>query len=168
MSQNPFHLMTAVDAEVELGSKYFYRQRTYRYQKSGKLKAFSFRGQQCFLPHKLVEVYINELKSKILSTVPELKDANVFYDDSAKRMVVDGIDGKYVEAKTELENEEDLMTKLTAVKEWLMSKPAPKPIEEPTETEPGLTIVDKVVTTEVNQQLPPGVFPTDIQIVRVQ
>jgi len=170
MSQNPFHLMTAVDAEVELGSKYFYRQRTYRYQKSGKLKSFSFRGQQCFLPHKILEVYINELKSKILSTVPELKDANVFYDENTKRMVVDGIGGKYIEVKTDLETEEDLITKLHAVREWLIAadQTSTQHTEEVVDVADALEGVDNPVTTTETTPSITGAFPKEIKFIRIQ
>lgn len=170
MDDFPVKLMTAVDAEAELGSKYFYRQRTYRYQKSGKLKAFSFRGQQCFLPHKLLEVYINELRARILTTAPELKDANVFFDDGNKRMVVDGIDGKYVEAKTDLETEEDLLAKLVVVKEWLIAKSERPPVKDAS-VAGGVatpTTVEKGVTAPVDTGLAPGIFPTDIQVVKIE
>lgn len=161
---NPFKLMTAVEAEAELGSKYFYRQKTYRYQKSGKLKAFSFRGQQCFLPNRLLEVYLNELKAKILKTVPELKDANVFFDDATKRMVVDGIYGKYVFVWTDKETEEDLITKLIAIKEWVLTESEPEAEFELEESR----AVEKAVTTTVDKQLPSGVFPSEIQFFQVK
>jgi len=72
MVDNVFHLMTAVEAETELGIKYFYRQKTYRYQKAKKLKAFNFKGQQCFMQSMLVGVYVHELELKLRSQFPEL------------------------------------------------------------------------------------------------
>lgn len=131
------------------------------------MRDFSYRGQQCYLPDRLLQVYINELKAKILTTVPELKDANVFFDDETKRMVVDGIFGKYISADTERETEEDLINKLLAVKEWLLTEPPEvvDVIDEPVSV-PGA--VEKAVTKPVNKDVQPGVFPTEIQFVQVQ
>ncbi len=171
MVDNVFRLMSAVEAEDELGAKYFYRQRTYRYQKAGKLKAFGFRGQQCFLPHKLLGVYIDELKAKILTTVPELKDANIFYDEETHRMVVDGIFGKYVAVQTDKENQEDLINKLLAVREWVMTE-EPEELDEVILTEEEVAPeevvpVEKGVTISVEEKPSPGVFPSEIQFMQI-
>jgi hypothetical protein len=164
-----YKLMTAVELEAELGAKYFYRQRTYRFQKAGKIRAFALRGQQCFLPNKVVEAYINELKARIYSTVPELKNANVFYDNSAepKRMVADGIFGRYVAVETDKENEEDLIKKLLGIKEWIMSEPEAvvEVLDEPVNVEGA---IEQAIGPTRSPKVPAGVFPSEIRLVEVK
>lgn len=115
-----FRLISAVEAENDLGKKYFYRQKTYRYQEANRLRAFDYHGRQCFLPHKLIEPYIKDLDDKLKKQFPELKYSEVFYDDQTKRMIVDGIFGRYVEVNTDKENEEDLLRKIATLREWFM------------------------------------------------
>lgn len=119
---NKFRLMTAVEAEDELGKKYFYRQKTYRYHEAKRLHAFDFHGKQCFLPNTLIKPYIEDLKAKLDRQFPELNYSEVFYDDLTRRMVVDGIFGRFVAASTDGENEEDLLRKVANLKEWFMEQ----------------------------------------------
>lgn len=166
MVDNVFRLMTAVEAEDELGGKYFYRQRTYRFQKAKKLKAFDFRGQQCFLPHMLIGAYIDDLRAKILSKAPEFNDANIFYDEETRRMVIDGIFGRYVAVQTDNENEEDLVNKLLNIREWVMSEQAdgldmidvaePTTIDTPEETP---SVIAEGTTQET--------FPSEIKFIQI-
>lgn len=119
---NKFRLMTAVEAEDELGGKYFYRQKTYRYHEAKKLHAFDYHGKQCFLPKMLIKPYIEDLKKKLDRQFPELTYSEVFYDDRTRRMVVDGIFGRYVAVNTDQENEEDLLKKIANLKEWFLEQ----------------------------------------------
>lgn len=120
MVDNKFRLMTALEAEDELGKKYFYRQKTYRYHEAGRLHAFAFRGRQAFLPHKLLQPYLEDLKQKLLKQFPELQYSEAFYDDATRRVIVDGIFGRYVAVNADKENEEDLLRKIANLKEWFM------------------------------------------------
>ncbi len=119
---NKFRLMTAIEAEDELGKKYFYRQKTYRYEQAGRLRAFAFRSRQCFLPNKLLQPYIEDLRDKLKAQFPELRYSKVFYDDATRRMVIDGIFGRYIAADTDTETEADLLKKIASVREWLMEQ----------------------------------------------
>ena len=167
MAENVFHLMTAVEAETELGPKYFYRQRTYRLRDSKKLKAFNFRGQQCFMQSMLLGVYVHELELKIENLFPELHDYKVYYDHVTRRMVVDGLFGRYVAAEADKETEDDLLIKIKSIVEWMaldITAEAPEQAVKVVETE----LVDKSVTTSVESDLSTdGIFPDEIQFVRV-
>lgn len=113
----------------------------------------------------MLEVYISELKAKIIAAVPELKDANVFYDDATKRMVVDGIYGKYIAAHTDKENEEELVAKLLVVKEWLLTEETS--IGESSEMSHDEPSADQAGDTNPGAQNPSASFPSDIQFVQV-
>lgn len=164
MHDNAFHLMTAIEAEEELGAKYFYRQRTYRLRDGKKLKAFQFRGQQCFMRSMLLGVYVNELEQKIHDQFPELSNYRAYYDLESSRMIIDGVFGRYVAVDTARQTEEDLLTKLRNILEWLATD------EDASETTSATTMqqdVDKPVTTTDNESLDVG-FPEEIQILRVE
>ncbi|HSW77308.1 MAG TPA: hypothetical protein VLG36_00745 [Candidatus Chromulinivoraceae bacterium] len=165
--------MTAVEAEDELGKKYFYRQKTYRYHAAGRLHAFDYHGKQCFLPSTLIKPYIEDLKAKLDRQFPELQYSEVFYDDLTRRMVVDGIFSRYVAAYTDQETEEDLLKKIAHLKEWFLEQgelqdgdPTVPAADEP-------EVVEKPVEKDFvdsDDDLPAPIasqFPESITFVRV-
>jgi len=124
MPDNPFHLLTASEAEKEFGKKYFYRQRIYRLSKSGKIPAFNLRGRQCFMGRHILKVFLKELELKIVKQFPEfdIGSIRVFYDTvNEKRIVIDGILGRSVSVDTDKEAEDDLLKKIIHVIEWASS-----------------------------------------------
>jgi hypothetical protein len=161
--------MTAVEAEEALGAKYFYRQKTYRYEKAKKLRAFQFRAQQCFLRDMLVGVYMDELEQKIASQFPELQGYRVYYDQDSRRVMVDGLFGRYVAVETDKETEDDLLTKLKNIAEWMAVAGQEEEDSTPAGDEhTGEDTVDKAVTTPGDKSLSTeSVFPDEIQFVRI-
>jgi hypothetical protein len=138
-----FRLITAVEAENDLGKKYFFHQKTSLYQEANLLHAIDYHGRQCFFPHKLILPYIDDLKDKLNKRFPELKYSEIFYDDQTKRMVIDGIFGRFIEADTDKENEDDLLEKVAILREWFMNQ------DGIPETDTGNDLVDnKVLATE--------------------
>ena len=167
MVDNVFKLMTAVEAETELGAKYFYRQKTYRYQKTGKLKAFTFRGQQCFMQSMLLGVYVHELDLKLKAQFPELTGYRVYYDLDTHRMVVDGLFGKYIAADTDKETEDDLIVKIKSLVEWMAIEPQNHAYEAADEMAVDNTVTTKVSPSGETDLSTDGLFPDDIQFVRL-
>lgn len=170
---NKFRLMTAVEAEDELGKKYFYRQKTYRYHEAKRLHAFDYHGRQCFLPNKLIQPYIEDLKTKLNRQFPELTYSEVFYDDLTRRIVVDGIFGRYIAAQTDKENEEDLLKKIAALKEWFLDQgelPVDKPAVKENAVSPPVENqqpVEKSVTSTFNGEPISPDLPDGITFVRI-
>lgn len=172
MVDNVFRLMTAIEAEEELGSKYFYRQKTYRYQKSGKLKAFAFRGKQCFLPHLLIKTYLDDLEEKLRSHFPELSGYRVFFDEDTRRVIVDGLFGKYIAAASDKETEEDLLNKIRSIIEWMASEISeePEPHAAKPEAHPAVDKPAPVPNKESNDLSTAfdSKFLEDIQFVKIE
>jgi|GEM_PF-2557881 len=165
---NHFRLMTALEAEEELGKKYFYRQRTYRYNESGVLKAFKFRSRQCFLPHMLIAAYLEDLKEKLTSRFPHIEGYQVLYDETTRRVVIDGVFGRYIHADTDAETEEDLLVKFKNIVEWMAAQPPATKVDnnEVVAEFDGETSkqVDGMTGLSTVEESP---FPTDIKYMRV-
>jgi hypothetical protein len=165
--------MTAVEAEAELGDKYFYRQKTYRYEKSKRLKAFKFRDQQCFMRTMLLSVYVDELEQKIKSQFPELKGYKAYFDLETHRMVIDGLFGRYVAVNSFKETEEDLLAKLRTVVEWMAVDGSPDEKDETPASVPTASVdVDKPVTPpegseEKGELSTIDGMPDEIQFVKI-
>lgn len=123
-----FDLLTPTEVEAEFGKKYFYRQRIYRLEKSQKLVAFNFRGQTCFMGHKVLDVCLKDLRAKLMLAFPHIQwdEAKIFYDNiTGKRIIVDGLFGKSVVINTDQETEEDLIAKISHISEWLLAESSP-------------------------------------------
>ena len=166
---NKFRLMTAVEAEDELGKKYFYRQKTYRYHEAGRLHAFAYHGKQCFVPTRLMKPYLEDLQIKLDERFPALKYRQVYYDDVTRRMIVDGIFGRFVAVQTDIENEEDLLKKIAALQEWFLAEGGiPESVEE--SNEPEVAPVAQSKAADADMPATPSAlpaFPDSISFVQV-
>ncbi len=132
MPDNPFHLLTASEAEKKFGKKFFYRQKIYRLAEKKKIPNFTLRGRQCFLGAHVLKAFLHGLGLKIKKQFPELDSSSirVFYDTvNEKRIVIDGILGGSVSINTDEETEGGLLKKIVHVIEWVSSQ---EPDREPT------------------------------------
>lgn len=140
MPQNVHHLMTPIEAENELGAKYFYRQRIYRMAEAGKITTFKLRGQACFLGSHIIKAFLDELEAKIKIKLPTPHSTSlrIFYDVvKGNRIVVDGLFGRGVSVDTITETEEDLLLKIEHIMEWMGSDTEAIALnEEPLRKEP--------------------------------
>ncbi len=121
-----FHLLTPLEAEVEFGEKYFYRQKIYRLAERGKIVTFKKQGQVVFLGNHVLEGFLKDLEEKITTKFPEfdISKLQIFYDSTrGKRMVVDGLFGKGISVDTTKETEEDLLQKISGILEWMQTEP---------------------------------------------
>lgn len=118
------HLYTAPEAEEIFGKKYFYRQRIYRLVSSRKLSSFTREGNSVFLGSHIIQAFLKDLELRIQDKFPEIniESIRVFYDNvNGKRIIVDGLFGKSLSVDTEKETEEDLLSKMKSIIEWISS-----------------------------------------------
>lgn len=138
MKNSHFKLLTPLEAEEELGKKYFYRQRVYRLAEKNKITSFKLRGQACYLGRQIINASLRDLELRIATKFPEI-DTNslrIFYDSArGKRIIVDGLFGKGITINTDEETEEDVMQKITHIVDWIKSEQEQPATEELAEGE---------------------------------
>ncbi len=120
MQDDGIKIVTPIEAEKLLGSKYFYRQRIYRLADKNKLSKYDFQGKVCFSISDILKIFLKDLELRIAEKFPELEIENlrIFYDTTTeRRVVVDGIFGSGVFANTDLETEEILLDKIRNIVE---------------------------------------------------
>lgn len=113
-------ILTALDIEKELGSKYFYRQRIYRLADKRAIDTLGSGNKTYFIGGQVLKAFLKELRLKIESRFPQvdIETIDIFYDNvTGKRLVVDGIVGKAVSVNTDTETEDDLVTKIASLLE---------------------------------------------------
>lgn len=162
---NPNHLFTAIEAEQEFGKKYFYRQRVYRLEKAGKLPSFKLKDKTCYVGRHILEAFIKDLELRIASQFPEI-DTNTlrtFYDViNGKRIVIDGLFGKIITVNTEEETEEDLLTKIKNILQWIKTE-----YVQEYESIEAQEIQAKNENSSVEQNTLVEVLPEEIQWIKV-
>jgi len=161
MDNTPHHLMTAIEAEDLFGVKYFYRQRIYRMAESNKITPFQLRGQTCYLGSHILTAFLKDLEQRISSKYPQI-DINalrIFYDvATGKRIVIDGLYGRWITINTDKETEEDLLQKIGNIIEFMQEDNKPEVLD-----------VNKNEEAENNdnKQSLAKVLPEDISWIRV-
>ena len=166
---NTFKLLTPIEAEELLGKKYFYRQKIYRLAEKGKMPSFKLRGQTCYLGSHIVSAMIKDLELHIASKFPEIdtQSLRIFYDTvRGKRIVIDGLFGKGINVNTEEETEEDAISKIAHIVEWMKAEPIEVNISEPEEAEMVYEIEQKSDLQQENTMLT-NVLPEEIFWVKV-
>ncbi len=148
--KNIVHLMSALEIEEALGSKYFYRQRIYRMAEAGTITTFERQGKSVYLGNLVLKAFLKDLEEKIATKFPDFKDQKlqVFYDQFDKRRIyVDGLFGKTIYADTDKENEDDILKKISNIVEFMLADTKSTSIEGdtdliPTQNDKGDLVVD--------------------------
>lgn len=123
MDTNINRLFTAQEAEKMLGRRYFYRQRIYRLAENKKIIGLTRKDSVIvYFGNQVVQGFLKDLSLKIEAKFPEINidSIRIFYDSvTGKRIVIDGLFGRSISINAETENEEDVISKISGILDWV-------------------------------------------------